>query len=81
MVVDPSGPNFSRYAGATVLTPAIKEAEIASRRQITDVAGLEETGQFLVEQTGAALAITRGADGISLFCRERPGMVYERVTA
>ena len=67
VVVDPCGLDYARYAGATVLTPNLKEAEVASRRSITDLASLEEAGRSLFEQTGAALAITRGADGISLF--------------
>ena len=42
VVVDPNGLDYSRYAGATVLTPNVKEAEVASQRLITDLASLEE---------------------------------------
>src|SRR5262249_2227917 len=54
----------------TVLTPNLKEASLAAERPITDLASLESAARLLVEQTGAALAITREAEGISLFRRE-----------
>ena len=44
VVVDPCGLDYARYAGATVLTPNVKEAEVASQRPITDLASLEEAG-------------------------------------
>ena len=71
VVVDPNGRDYRRYAGVTVLTPNVKEAEVASERAITDDASLAEAAALLVEQTGgAALAITRDSRGISLFRRE-----------
>jgi D-beta-D-heptose 7-phosphate kinase / D-beta-D-heptose 1-phosphate adenosyltransferase len=73
VVVDPNGLDYSRYAGATVLTPNLKEVEVASQRQITDLSSLEEAAHFLVDQSAAAIAVTRGADGISLFRRRFPG--------
>jgi D-beta-D-heptose 7-phosphate kinase/D-beta-D-heptose 1-phosphate adenosyltransferase len=73
VVVDPHGFDYSRYAGATVLTPNLKEAELASQRSIVDSATLAEVGALLVDQTRATLAITRGADGISLFERPKHG--------
>jgi D-beta-D-heptose 7-phosphate kinase / D-beta-D-heptose 1-phosphate adenosyltransferase len=67
VVVDPNGSDYSRYIGATVLTPNLKEAEVASQRRITDLHSLEEAAHVLIEQSGAAIAVTRGSDGISLF--------------
>lgn len=72
VVVDPNGLDYRRYAGATVLTPNLKEAELAGQHPIVDLASLLDVGRSLVEQTHAALAVTRGADGISLFRRGRP---------
>ncbi|MGC8641544.1 MAG: PfkB family carbohydrate kinase [Isosphaeraceae bacterium] len=69
VVVDPTGRDYRRYAGATVLTPNLKEASIAAERPITDLASLEAAAHVLVDQTSAALAITREAEGISLFRR------------
>ena len=74
VLVDPNGRDYRRYAGVTVLTPNVKEAEVAAERPITDDASLAEAAAALVEQTrGAALAITRDSRGISLFRREREG--------
>ncbi len=67
VVVDPNGRDYGRYAGVTVLTPNVKEAEVAAERPIKDLAGLEAAAAILVAQTGSALAITRDAEGISLF--------------
>jgi D-beta-D-heptose 7-phosphate kinase/D-beta-D-heptose 1-phosphate adenosyltransferase len=70
VVVDPTGRDYRRYAGCTVLTPNLKEAALAAERPITDLASLEAAAQRLVEQSRAAVAVTREADGISLFLRE-----------
>ena len=71
VVVDPNGRDYGRYAGATVLTPNLREAEVAAERSVADLDGLEAAARLLVGQTGAALAITRESEGISLF-RARP---------
>lgn len=72
VVVDPNGRDYRRYAGATVLTPNLREAELAAELAADGPGGVEAVAERLVEQTGAALAITRDADGISLF-RQRDG--------
>ena len=77
VIVDPTGRDYRRYAGATVLTPNLKEAAVAAERPITDLSSLEGAASLLVEQTDAALAVTREADGISLFRRQRPGQPVE----
>jgi len=69
VVVDPNGRDYRRYAGATILTPNVKEAEVAAERPIVDDASLDEAARILVEQTGSALASTRDSRGISLFRR------------
>ena len=73
VIVDPNGRDYRRYAGATVLTPNVKEAEIASERPIHDEDSLDEAARVLVAQTGSALAITRDSRGISLFRRDGSG--------
>ena len=68
VIVDPNGRDYRRYAGATVLTPNLREAEIAAERPIGDDRDLEAAAASLVQQTrGAALAITKDSRGISLF--------------
>jgi D-beta-D-heptose 7-phosphate kinase/D-beta-D-heptose 1-phosphate adenosyltransferase len=73
VIVDPAGRDYRRYAGATVLTPNLKEAAVAAERPITDLKSLETAANLLVDQTGAAIAVTREAEGISLFTRTGPG--------
>ncbi|MFO0907044.1 MAG: D-glycero-beta-D-manno-heptose 1-phosphate adenylyltransferase [Isosphaeraceae bacterium] len=70
VVVDPNGRDYRRYAGCTVLTPNLKEAELAAEQPITNAASLEAAAATLVSETRAALAITRDAKGISLFRRD-----------
>ena len=68
VVIDPNGRDYRRYAGATVLTPNLREAEIAAELPITDDATLVRAAERLVRQTdGAMIAVTREAAGISLF--------------
>ena len=68
VVVDPKGRNFSKYKGATVITPNREEAEVAVNEKITDEASLTQIGQRLLHQIGCeAVLITRGAEGMSLF--------------
>ena len=70
VLVDPKGDDYSRYAGATVVTP--------NRAELREVVGswkdedeLTAKAQALREQLGLkALLVTRGAEGMSLF---RPG--------
>ena len=68
LVADPKGVDFSRYAGATVLTPNKKEAGLAAGVRIIDDAAMESAAKRLME--GAAvenLLVTCGKDGMMLF--------------
>jgi D-beta-D-heptose 7-phosphate kinase/D-beta-D-heptose 1-phosphate adenosyltransferase len=74
VVVDPNGRDYRRYAGATVLTPNLRETEVAAERPIASDDDLAAAATLLVGQTGAALAVTREDKGISLF-QPAPGGV------
>ncbi len=72
ILVDPKGKNYSKYKGATLLTPNQKEAVQASN--------LDEYGEDLVEKSGnilleslslEALLITRGEKGMTLFQKNK----------
>lgn len=76
VVVDPNGRDYRRYAGVTLLTPNLREAEIAAEQPIRTSADLEEAAARLVDQTGAALAITRESQGISLFRRSEGRLTH-----
>ena len=74
MVVDPKGSDYSKYRGATVVTPNKLEAGQAVNREITTEEDLVYAGQVLLDRLGSeAVLITRGEEGMSLF--EREGLV------
>ena len=68
VVVDPKGLDFARYRGAAVVTPNLHEAELAAGRPARSDAELEGVAtQLSTALGGAALLVTRGAAGMSLF--------------
>ncbi|NTV50459.1 MAG: bifunctional D-glycero-beta-D-manno-heptose-7-phosphate kinase/D-glycero-beta-D-manno-heptose 1-phosphate adenylyltransferase HldE [Geobacteraceae bacterium] len=68
VLIDPKGTDFSRYGGATLLTPNRKEAEAASGIAITDAASLAQAAGAIMTATGLQhLLITRSEEGMSLF--------------
>jgi len=73
VVVDPKGPDFAKYAGATVVTPNVREAREASRIRVQDDAALDEVAADLRGLLdGAALLVTRGAAGMRLYREGHP---------
>ncbi len=72
--VDPKVNHFGMYTGVTILTPNTKEASIGAKIDIEDEASLMKAGALLLKQLKcAAVLITRGEHGMSLF--ERSGRV------
>jgi len=68
VAVDPKVEHFDYYAGATIITPNNLEASQASGVEISDDASLHRAGEVLFNKLGcAALLITRGEHGMSLF--------------
>ena len=68
VVVDPKGSDYSKYRGATILTPNRKEAEQASGIAIVDETSLNLAAAKLLENLNlSALLITRSEAGMSLF--------------
>ena len=79
VLVDPKGDDYSRYAGATLLTPNRSEL-----RQVTgswsDDAGLAEKAQRLRAELGLeALLVTRSEEGMTLY--HANGMHHEAAIA
>jgi D-beta-D-heptose 7-phosphate kinase / D-beta-D-heptose 1-phosphate adenosyltransferase len=71
VAVDPKGNDYTRYRGATILTPNRKEAEIAAGVVISDDVSLQAAARILLADVElAALLITRSEKGMSLFLRE-----------
>jgi rfaE bifunctional protein kinase chain/domain len=68
VVVDPKGRDYSKYSGATVITPNVVETHLAAEPISVSSGGLEDDAQRLqstLEET--SLLVTRGSDGVSLF--------------
>lgn len=66
-IVDPKGSDFSKYNGATLLTPNELEMSVAIGRRARDEAELIDDGVALIERHGFDfLAITRGKNGVML---------------
>jgi D-beta-D-heptose 7-phosphate kinase/D-beta-D-heptose 1-phosphate adenosyltransferase len=79
VIVDPKGLDYTKYRGATLLTPNRKEASLASGVDITDDASLEEAAARIMDAAGLAkLLITLGKNGMALFETGRP--VYRIAT-
>lgn len=75
VVVDPKSKRFKRYAGATLLTPNLKEASAAAGHALGDDDAIVEAAREIVETCDlAALLVTRSEDGMSLV--ERGGAVH-----
>jgi D-beta-D-heptose 7-phosphate kinase/D-beta-D-heptose 1-phosphate adenosyltransferase len=71
VLIDPKGTDFSRYRGATLLTPNLAEFEAVVGHCVDD-AMLVERGQRLLDELALdALLITRGEHGMSLLQQGR----------
>jgi D-beta-D-heptose 7-phosphate kinase/D-beta-D-heptose 1-phosphate adenosyltransferase len=67
VVVDPKGSDYSKYVGATVLTPNVADAKRAAHVAPDSFVELTEVGRRLAPLLpGSQLLITRGAEGMSL---------------
>ena len=68
VIVDPKGTNYAKYRGATIVKPNIHEVQQVLKEEIEDDGSLLEASRRLVGLLdGAAVLITRGAEGMSLF--------------
>ena len=75
MVVDPKGADYSLYAGATVITPNRKEAELAVGYSLARREDLVRAGAALRESLALDyLLITLGAEGMLLFAGGPPAL-------
>lgn len=76
VLVDPKGADFSRYRGATVLTPNQREFE-AVVGPCHDEGMLEERGRSLCAELGlAAVLVTRGERGMTLIEPGEAGVLH-----
>lgn len=69
VIIDPKGDDFTKYQGATILKPNLKEAYAASK--LASDATLEQVAAAIFKQVNIEyLMITRSEAGISLFSKE-----------
>ncbi len=65
--VDPKGEDFSRYRGATAITPNLKELAAAARLPVGDeAAAVAAARQVMAAAGGAAILVTRSEKGMIL---------------
>ena len=68
VLVDPKGSDFSKYSGATLLTPNKKEAQLATGIDIVDESSLKEALLKLKGECDLDISlITLSEDGIAIF--------------
>ena len=70
ILVDPKGEDFSKYKGATLLTPNLSEFEIIVGKCATEEELVNRGQQLIKDLDLQALLVTRGEHGMSLI---RPG--------
>jgi D-beta-D-heptose 7-phosphate kinase/D-beta-D-heptose 1-phosphate adenosyltransferase len=71
VLVDPKGTDFSRYRGATLLTPNLQEFEAVVGHCETESELVQRGEALIVELELEALLVTRGEHGMTLL---RPGL-------
>ncbi|MDR0735794.1 MAG: D-glycero-beta-D-manno-heptose-7-phosphate kinase [Zoogloeaceae bacterium] len=67
VLVDPKGDDFSRYAGAALITPNRGEFQAVAGRWRTEAELAEKAGRLREELGLEALLVTRSEEGMSLF--------------
>lgn len=77
VIVDPKGTDFSRYSGATVVTPNAREVEAATTVEpATDALAVAAGRIALATAQSDAILITRGDKGITLVRRDGASMHF-----
>lgn len=71
-LVDPKGQDFSRYAGATILTPNLAEFQAVVGAVGSKDALVEQSQALMREHQISAVLVTRGAEGLSLVQPDHP---------
>ncbi|MFH0810299.1 MAG: D-glycero-beta-D-manno-heptose-7-phosphate kinase [Pseudomonadota bacterium] len=73
IAADPKALDFRRYRGATVVTPNLRETEMASHMSIDGPETLKAAGERLLAEVGCPwLLVTQGEEGMTLFSRSAP---------
>jgi len=70
VIVDPKGNDFSRYHGATMITPNLKEFEAVAGQSLSEGDMLSSAQRLIEDLELDSLMVTRSSEGISLFSRD-----------
>ncbi len=74
-LVDPKSNDFSRYSGATLVTPNRSEAERAAGKNLDDLTTLATEGEALRAAAGVdAMLVTLGAEGMFLIRQDQESL-------
>jgi D-beta-D-heptose 7-phosphate kinase/D-beta-D-heptose 1-phosphate adenosyltransferase len=75
-LVDPKGKDWTKYNGATCITPNTAELELVSGRRLNSEETLLDAGLELVKALQIdRLLVTRGPKGMALFTRNEPPLL------
>ena len=72
VLIDPKAPDFSRYRGASVITPNLAEFELATGPCADERTLCERGSALLARYAIDALLVTRGEHGMTLLRRDEP---------
>jgi len=71
VLVDPKSKDFSIYRGATIITPNLSEFEAAVGQCTSEEEIAIKANKLCEDFNLKAVLVTRGADGMSLFCQNK----------
>ena len=87
VIADPKGINYSKYCGATIITPNLKELEIASGikldsslKEVNENEIRQASEKLMKETNCSTIIVTRGKDGMSV-CRHGKNTVHIKAEA
>jgi rfaE bifunctional protein kinase chain/domain len=75
LLVDPKGHDYRKYAGVTLVTPNLKEAELAAACPIANDDDMIQAAARIMQTARCPnLLITQGASGMTLFREDAPAL-------
>ena len=72
VLIDPKAQDFSRYRGATLITPNMAEFELVAGHCADEQALIDNSAALLAQHDLEALLVTRGEHGMTLLRRGEP---------
>jgi len=72
VLIDPKAQDFSRYRGATLITPNMAEFELVAGPCADEQALIDNSAALLAQHDIGALLVTRGEHGMTLLRRDEP---------